>query len=119
MRGRHEARVFERNAEIEDVGMRVKRIVRRVDNFRAFQGHVLSDLYVHAARGKPRQMEQCVRLNDVELIALADRLIELTQEMRIARVRTVHRLELETKIVSRGFRIEGSLHRQQGLVQEK
>src|SRR5713226_8388587 len=71
MRGRHEARVLERNAEIENVGMRVKRIVRRVDDFRAFQSHVLSDLYVDAAGRKPRQMEQSVRFDDVELIALA------------------------------------------------
>src|SRR6266481_3087851 len=107
MRGRHEARVLERNAKIEDVGMRVKRIVRCVDDFRAFQSHILSDFYVYAAGSKPRQMEQSVRFDDVELIALADRLIELTQEVGIARVRTVHRLELEAKIVSGGFRIEG------------
>jgi hypothetical protein len=30
-----------------DVGMRVKGIVRRIDDFGAFQGHVLSDLQVH------------------------------------------------------------------------
>src|SRR5882757_793818 len=72
VRSRQYAGVLERNAEIENVGMRVKRIVRRVDDFRAFQGHVLSDLYVDAAGSKPRQMEQSVRFDDVELIALAD-----------------------------------------------
>ena len=80
MRGRDDPRMLERNAEIENVGMRVKRIVRRVDDFRAFQGHVLTDFYVHAAGSKPRQMEQSVRFDDVELVALANRLIELTQE---------------------------------------
>src|SRR5712691_3088244 len=72
MRGRQYARVLEGNAEIENVGMRVQRIVRRVDDFRAFQGHVLSDFYVYAAGSKPRQMEQSVRFDDVELIAVAN-----------------------------------------------
>src|SRR6266851_9821907 len=72
VRGRDDPRMLERNAEIENVGMCVKRVIWRVDDFRAFQGHVLSDLYVHAARGKPRQMEQSVRFDNVELIALAD-----------------------------------------------
>jgi len=35
--------------------------------------------------------------------------------MRIARVRTIHRLELEAKIVSGCFLIEGTLHRQRRL----
>src|SRR5260370_42287378 len=105
MRRRQYARVLARNAEIENVGMRVKCIVRRVDDFRAFQRHILSDLYIHASGSKPWQMEQSVRFDDVELGAVADRLIELTQEVRIARVRTVHRLELEAKIVSGCFRI--------------
>src|SRR5258708_10544384 len=118
MRGRHDARVLERNAEKENVGMRVKRIVGRVDDFRAFQGHVLSDLYVHAAGSKPWQMEQSMRFDDVELIALADRLVELTEEVRVARVRTVHRLELEAEIVSRCFRLESALHRYRSLIQE-
>jgi hypothetical protein len=43
MRGRQYAGVLEGNAEKENVGMRVERIVRRVDNFRTLQGHVLSD----------------------------------------------------------------------------
>src|SRR5258708_279761 len=119
MRGRQYARVLERNAEIENVGMRVKRIVRRVDDFRTFQGHVLSDFYVYAAGSKPRQMVQSVRFDDVKLIAFANRLVELTQEVRISRVRTVHRLELEAEIVSGCFLIEGTLHRQRRLIQER
>src|SRR5260221_4874853 len=63
-------------------------------------------------------MEQSMRFDDVELIALADRLVELTEEVRVARVRTVHRLELEAEIVSGCFRIEGALHRYRSLIQE-
>lgn len=33
MGSRHDPGVLERNAEIEDVGVRVERIVRRVNNF--------------------------------------------------------------------------------------
>src|SRR5260370_39302172 len=57
--------------------------------------------------------------DDVELIALADRLVELTQKVRVARVRTVHRLELEAEIVSGRFWIEGALHRYRSLIQER
>src|SRR5712664_414817 len=118
MRSSQYARVLERNAEIENVGMRVQRIVGRIDDFRAFQGHVLSDLYVDAARSKPRQMKQSVRLDDVELFAAADRVIEFAQKVRIARVRTVHRLELEAEIISGCFLIERTLDCQRRLIQE-
>src|SRR5260221_7903832 len=64
-------------------------------------------------------MEQGMRFDDVELIALADRLVELTQKVRVARVRTVHRLELEAEIVSGRFWIEGALHRYRSLIQER
>src|ERR1700694_733532 len=111
VRRRQYAGMLEWNAEIENVGVRVKRIVRRVDDFRSFEGHILSDFYVYAGGSKPWQMEQRVRFDDIELIAFADRLVELTQEVRIARVRTVHRLELEAEIVSGCLRIEGALHR--------
>src|SRR5258708_13442703 len=63
-------------------------------------------------------MEQGMRFDDVELIALADRLIELTEEVCVARGRTVHRLELEAEIVSGRFWIEGALHRYRSLIQE-
>ncbi len=98
--------------------MRVERIVGRVNDFRAFQRHVLSDLKVHAAGSKPRRMKQGVCLNDVELVTAADRLVGLTEEVRVARVLPVHRLDLEANIVSGRFRIERSLHREQGLIQE-
>jgi len=39
--------------------------------------------------------------------------------MGIARIRTVHRLELEAEIVISGFRIKGALDRQQCLIQQK
>jgi len=52
--------------------MSVKRIVRRIDDLCAFKGDVLSDLYVNTAGRKPWQMEQSVRFDDVELVAVAD-----------------------------------------------
>lgn len=119
MGGRHDPGVLERNAEIEDVGVRVERIVRRVNNFGAFQGYVLSDLHIHATRREPRQMKQSVGLDDVKLIAAADRLIELTQKMRVPGIRAVHRLELESEIVSARFGIERTLNRQQRLVHQQ
>ncbi|MCP2001355.1 hypothetical protein J2S34_003841 [Nitrobacter winogradskyi] len=45
-------------------------------------------------------------LDDVKLIATADRLIELTQKVRVPCIRAVHRLELEAEIVSARFGIE-------------
>ena len=44
MPDRHDACIHERDAEIEDVGMRVESIVRRIDDLRAFQGDVAAVL---------------------------------------------------------------------------
>src|SRR6266508_2162207 len=64
-------------------------------------------------------MEGRVSLDDIDLVPTADRLVELTEEMRIARIRPVHRLELEAGIEARRFRIERALYRQQSLVQQE
>src|SRR5205823_9316729 len=62
----HAARVLERDAEIEDVGVRVKQIIGRIDDLRALQGNVLTDLHVDAAGCEPRQVEKGVSLDDIE-----------------------------------------------------
>src|SRR5882672_62492 len=64
-------------------------------------------------------MGQRMSLDDVELVSVADRLVELAQEMRVARIRPVHRLELEAEIVTGGFRVERTLRRYQSLVQQE
>src|SRR5216684_7501222 len=114
----HEACVLERNAEVEDVGMRVEQIVRGIDDLRTFQGHVLADLQIDAARGKPWQMEQGVGLDDVELSPTVDRFVELAEEMGVARVRAEHRLELKPEIITSRLRVEWTLDRQHRLVQQ-
>ena len=47
VRRRHDARVLEWDAEIENVGVRVQQIIWRVDHLRSLQGHVLTYLDVH------------------------------------------------------------------------
>ena len=57
MRDRHDAGVVERNAEIEDVGMRVKVIGGRVDRLGAFQSNPLTGL-----RCRPNTAKEYARL---------------------------------------------------------
>src|SRR5882724_6828940 len=64
-------------------------------------------------------MERRVSLDDIELVPSADRLVELAEEMRIARIRPIHCLELEAGIEARRFRIKRALYRQQSLVQQE
>src|SRR2546429_210220 len=59
MRDGHDAGVHERDAEIEDVGMRVEVIGGRVDRLGAFQGDKLTGLDVDAARKQPGSMRRC------------------------------------------------------------
>src|SRR5713101_115702 len=115
---RHDAGVLERNAEVEDVGMRVKQIVRGIDHLRTFQGHVLAHFYIHAARREPGRVEERMGLDDVELSPTVDRFVELAEEMGVARVRSEHRLELEAEIVTGRLRVERALDRQHRLVQQ-
>src|SRR6266567_7977154 len=63
-------------------------------------------------------MKQRVSLDDIELIYVADGLVEFPEEMRVARVRPVHRLELEAEIVARRLWIERSLCGYQRLIQK-
>src|SRR6266536_2722424 len=63
-------------------------------------------------------MKQRVSLDDIELIYVADGLVEFPEEMRVARVRPVHRLELEAEIVARRLWIEWSLCGYQCLIQK-
>ena len=64
-------------------------------------------------------MEQGMSLDDIELITAGDRLIELTQEMGVAGIRPVHRLELETKVIAGGFRIKRALQCQNRLIEQE
>ena len=118
MRCGHDPGVLEGNPKIENVAVRVKQIIRRIDDLGSLKRDILADLHVDAALREPGQMGQDVSLDDVELIYVADRPIELAEEMRVARVRPVHRLELEAEIVTGGLRIERALRGYQRLIQE-
>ena len=66
---------IERNAEIEDIGMRVKVIGGRVDRLGAFQGNKLTGLDVDAARKQPRSMHDSPGLDGSKLVELIDPII--------------------------------------------
>src|SRR6266568_1852524 len=116
---RHYPSVLERDAEIENVGMRVKRIIRRIDDLRAFQGDVMTEFHIDTARGQPRQVGEPMGLDDVELVYAVDRICELAQKLCGARIRSVHRLNLEAEIVTRRLRIERTLYGQHRLIQHE
>ena len=87
MRDAQDASIHERDAEIEDIGMRVKVIGGRVDRLGAFQGDPLTGLEVDAARIQPRSMRGYPGLDGSDLVQLMDPILPLAEIMRVARVR--------------------------------
>ena len=59
--------VVERDAEIEDVGMRVEDVGARVDRFGSFKRNEFANLQIHPAFGKDRKVQVQIRLNDIGL----------------------------------------------------
>src|SRR5688500_8737324 len=90
--------VLERNAEIEDVTVRVKEVTRRSDDFGAFKGHELADFDVHPAFGQDRKMEVNVGFDEIRLHDLVHGVVELSEEVGEASVRSKHSLELKAPI---------------------
>ena len=118
MRDRHDAGIHERDAEIEDIGMRIEVIGGRVDGLGAFEGDQLTGLDVDAAREQPGRVDDAPGLDRGDLAPIIDRVIEFAEVMGVARVGAIHRLQLEAEIIVGGLRIERPLDGQEDLVEQ-
>src|ERR1700733_14446350 len=79
--------VLERQAEVEDIGVRIKRVGGRVDRFEAKRRRILTHFQVDTAVEENRQVEQGVGFDDIELVAIV-RIdpVEFTQEVGVTGV---------------------------------
>src|SRR5205814_6320238 len=57
VKSKERAGVIERDGEIENVAVRIKRVCAGVDCFRSFEGNELADLHVDATLGHDGKME--------------------------------------------------------------
>jgi len=107
-----------RDAEIEDVGVRIERVGCRHRRLGRERARKYAELHI-AAAAEDRQMRQHIRLDEGELVALVARAVEQPDEMRVARVRSIHRLEGEAEIEARGIGVERLGEQDRRLVQHE
>ena len=116
MGDRQHAGVLQRNAEVEDVRMRVERIRRRIDHLVADRRRVHAGLEVDAAAEQPRRVQLHVRLQQRRLVAHVGGAVEHADIVQVARVGAVQPLQREADVIGQ-LRIGRPLHRHQGLVE--
>src|SRR5579883_2760246 len=119
VRNGHDASVHERDAEIENIRVRIEVIGAGIDRLGALQGHPLPGLDVDAAREKPRQMELRPQLHRSELIEIVDEIIELAEIMRVARIGPIHKLGFNTEVVASRLWIDRTRKGQQHLIEQR
>ena len=119
MRHRHHAGILERDAEVEDVAVRIEDVVGRVDDFRAEQRDELTDFDVEAAAEDIGEVGGHPGFFDVELIDVADAIVAFAEVVRVARVGAVEQLDLEAVIDALRARIDRALQDDRRLIEER
>src|SRR5215471_12096999 len=68
MQSKERAGVIERNAKVEDIGVRVKNVGPRINRFRTFKRDPLADFEVETALSKNGKVQTEIRLRNIGLI---------------------------------------------------
>ncbi len=96
------AGMLQRDAEIEDVGVRVEEVAVGVDHFIADRRRVLTGLHIDAATEDDRQVARETGFHQIPLIGAVGRAVEETERMRVTRIGAVHALDAPAPIEGRG-----------------
>src|SRR5204863_5539565 len=95
IKSKERAGVIERDSEIENVAVRIKRVGAGIDCFRSFEGNELAEFQIDAALGHDGKMEAYVDLGNVRLIkTVSHRVIKQPERVDVTRIGPKEELQL-------------------------
>ena len=112
------ASVLEGQAVVEDVAVRIEGVRLGVDHFQAQRRRIQAGFHIQPVREQLRDACRDVRLDQRDLVAVVDHLVEHAERLVDAAVGPIHRLQLETDIDAGGLRVHVAADSKQRLVQQ-